>query len=197
MPYEGHEYECFSVHLHRFCYSDYMAVPGFRNTASHGGPIRPGIAVRVTYVGASILRLEIAKGDMPASDQSKAAAKLAQSQWETRIQNDHVQQFVMTAFLLTGVLWTLWWNVQWKRVMRFWLRPPYRRSTENVFRIFFGLNLAGALFELVQQLRRHPLTQENALPTLTTAAIMCLVVGTGSGLVLWAAARRDRTPRGV
>jgi hypothetical protein len=51
MPYEGHEDECFSVHLHRFCYSDYVAVPGFRNTASHGGPIRPGINVRVTYLG--------------------------------------------------------------------------------------------------------------------------------------------------
>jgi len=142
MPYEGHEDECFSVHLHRFCYSDYVAVPGFRNTASHGGPIRPGIDVRVTYLGAAILRLEIAKADMPTSAQSQAAAKLAQSQWKTRMQDDPVQQRMMTASLLAAVCWTLWWNVQWKRIMRLWLRPPYRRSTEYFFRIFFGLNLA-------------------------------------------------------
>jgi hypothetical protein len=143
------------------------------------------------------LRLEIAKADMPTSAQSKADAELAQSQWKIRMQDDPVQQRMMTAFLLTVVCWTLWWNVQWKRVMRLWLRPPYRRSTEYFFRIFFGLNLVGALFQSLQQLRRHPLTQENTLPTLTAAAIMCLVVGSMSGLALWTASRRDRKPRGT
>jgi hypothetical protein len=43
MPYEGHQEECFSVQDRRFCYSDYVVAPGFRNTASHGGPIRSGL----------------------------------------------------------------------------------------------------------------------------------------------------------
>src|SRR5271168_4769386 len=37
MPYEGHQMECFSVQDKRFCYSDYVIAPGFRNTTSHGG----------------------------------------------------------------------------------------------------------------------------------------------------------------
>jgi len=65
MPYEGHKTECFSVQDKRFCYSDYLIAPGFRNTASHGGPIRSGLPVRIAYRTTgrhnTILRLEIAE----------------------------------------------------------------------------------------------------------------------------------------
>ena len=65
MPYEGHKLECFTVQKTRFCYSDYRIDPGFRKTASHGGPIRPGLRVRIAYRSAfkqnMILRIEIAK----------------------------------------------------------------------------------------------------------------------------------------
>lgn len=65
MPFEGHKPECFSVKGIRFCYSDYVIAPGFRNTASHGGPIRSGLLVRVDYINTgshnTILRLEVAK----------------------------------------------------------------------------------------------------------------------------------------
>jgi len=70
MPYEGHKPECFSVQDKRFCYSDYVISPGFRNTASHGGPIRPGLKVRIAYRTAGrhteIMRLDIAE-DQAAS----------------------------------------------------------------------------------------------------------------------------------
>ena len=49
MPYEGHEDECFSVQSARFCYSDYAISAGFNNSASHCGPIREGLPVRVSY----------------------------------------------------------------------------------------------------------------------------------------------------
>jgi hypothetical protein len=61
MPYTGHSYECFTVNTRRFCYADPMGTPGFNNTRSHGGPIRPGLHVRVSYVGNVILKLEIAE----------------------------------------------------------------------------------------------------------------------------------------
>jgi hypothetical protein len=65
MPYEGHKMECFSVQGERFCYSDYFIAPGFRNTASHGGPIRPGLKVRIDYKSIAkrnaILRIDIAR----------------------------------------------------------------------------------------------------------------------------------------
>ena len=60
MPYEGHDNECFSVQAHRFCYSDYVVAPGFHNAASHGGPMRSGLRVRIAYSGPTIFRIEIA-----------------------------------------------------------------------------------------------------------------------------------------
>jgi hypothetical protein len=61
MPYTGHSEESFTVEGHRFSYSDYIVTSGFHNTASHGGPIREGLHVRVTYSGNLILRLEVAQ----------------------------------------------------------------------------------------------------------------------------------------
>jgi hypothetical protein len=61
MPHTGHSEESFMVKGHRFSYSDYVVTPGFHNTASHGGPIREGLYVRITYSGNQILRLEVAQ----------------------------------------------------------------------------------------------------------------------------------------
>jgi len=61
MPYTGHAEESFTVNGHRFSYSDYVVTQGFNNTASHGGPIREGLYVRITYYGNLILRLEVAQ----------------------------------------------------------------------------------------------------------------------------------------
>jgi hypothetical protein len=58
--------ECFSAQGKRFCYSDFVIVPGFNNAAWHGGPIRPGLPVRVSYVGDTILKLEV-RSDMAPS----------------------------------------------------------------------------------------------------------------------------------
>lgn len=65
MPYAGHQDECFSVQSQTFCYSDYEVTAGFNNSASHDGPIRDGLPVRVSYVGNSIVRLEIASSPPP------------------------------------------------------------------------------------------------------------------------------------
>ncbi len=51
--------ECFSVQLHRFCYVDTVASPGFHRIRAYGGPINPGLPVRVTAIGNTIVRLEI------------------------------------------------------------------------------------------------------------------------------------------
>jgi hypothetical protein len=61
MPYEGHSQESFVVGGHRFSYSENIITSGFHNTASHGGPIREGLYVRVSYLGNLILRLEVAE----------------------------------------------------------------------------------------------------------------------------------------
>jgi hypothetical protein len=61
MPFTGHAMERFTVGGRRFSYSDYVLTIGFHHTASHGGPIREGRYVRVSYVGNLILRLEVAQ----------------------------------------------------------------------------------------------------------------------------------------
>lgn len=61
MPYKGHAVESFTVSGKRFEYSDYMASPGFRQTASHGGPIREDLNVRVFFLDSLIARLDVAK----------------------------------------------------------------------------------------------------------------------------------------
>jgi hypothetical protein len=61
MPASGHAMERFCVKDACFEYSDYVITAGFNNTASHGGPIKEGLPVRVTYVDNTIVRLEVLK----------------------------------------------------------------------------------------------------------------------------------------
>jgi hypothetical protein len=179
MPYEGHDDECFSVSGRRFCYSDYMETPGFHNASSHGGPIHAGLQLRVSYSFGSILKLEVPR------DQALSHAQLAQ---QAKMQGDPVEQRVSLGFQFTAVCWTLWWNLQWRRAMRYWLRPPNRPITQHAFRVFFGLCFFGALWDFAQQLRNHPLTAQNAGPTVATAVIISFVVALG----VWWTERRDR-----
>jgi len=60
MPYSGHQNETFSVNGVQFSYSDYVIVPCFNNTSSHGGPIREGLRVRIAYSDDCILKLDVA-----------------------------------------------------------------------------------------------------------------------------------------
>ncbi len=59
--YGGHSSERFTVNGKRFSYSDIDVTSGFHNTATHGGPIREGLYVRINYSGNLILRLEVAQ----------------------------------------------------------------------------------------------------------------------------------------
>jgi hypothetical protein len=192
MPYEGHQEECFSVQDKQFCYSDYVIAPGFRNTASHGGPIRSGLPVRIAFSGGSILRLEIPKDRMLNPSEITATTNSAQQAWQTRMNSDPIERRMTIAFLFTAICWTLWWNLQWKRVMRFWVRPPNRLWVQYTFRTFFALNLLGAIWQLAIELHAHPLAKQEVVPTIEIAAVMCVVVTIMSALVLWTAQRRYR-----
>jgi hypothetical protein len=59
-PYTGHEDESFCVMDKCFSYSDYVITGGFNKTRSHGGPIHNGLLVRISYVGSTIVKIEIA-----------------------------------------------------------------------------------------------------------------------------------------
>jgi hypothetical protein len=64
MPYQGHATESFTINGIPFHYSDYIVTSGFNNTASHGGPIRAGLYVRIWYSGNDILKLQIPKNEV-------------------------------------------------------------------------------------------------------------------------------------
>jgi hypothetical protein len=60
MPYNGHALESFTVNGVKFSYTDWnFPKSGFKNTSSHGGPIREGLPVRIGYIGNTIVKLEI------------------------------------------------------------------------------------------------------------------------------------------
>jgi hypothetical protein len=61
MPWGGHKEESFLVNGLKFSYSNFEPSVGFNNSASHGGPIRDGLNVRIHYLDGKILRLELAK----------------------------------------------------------------------------------------------------------------------------------------
>lgn len=61
MPFAGHATEHFDVAGHRFEYSDFVVTNGFNTAASHGGPIRAGILVRIGYVDSTIVHLQVAR----------------------------------------------------------------------------------------------------------------------------------------
>jgi len=60
MPADGHENERILVNGKAFSYSDFdESTPGFNNTLSHGGPIHADSAVRIHYVGNTIVKLAV------------------------------------------------------------------------------------------------------------------------------------------
>ncbi len=192
MPYEGYQDECFSVQDKRFCYSDYMVTPGFHNATSHGGPIRSGLPVRIAYIGNMIVRLDIPKDQVLTPALSAAARQQGEKQWQARTENDPIEQRMSTAFAFVAVCLTLWWNIQWRRVMQFWLRPPNRIAVQYAFRIFFAISLINAVRGLVQQLRAHPLTRATTIPTLEVTAAMGAAVFVVFGFGLWSIERARR-----
>ena len=67
MPPGGHAFESFDVEGVHFFYSDYVPSQGFNNSSTRGGPIHPGVYVRIHYrlggygrdYGPVILKLEV------------------------------------------------------------------------------------------------------------------------------------------
>lgn len=74
MPKGGRPHERFAVEGVTFTYSDYNVVPGFNNAKSHGGPIDDGIYVRVSYVGNSILKLEVEPNAMIGKEANRSVS---------------------------------------------------------------------------------------------------------------------------
>lgn len=155
MPYEGHKDECFSVNSQTFCYSDYDVSSGFNNSASHGGPIRDGLAVRVSYVGNTIVRLEVRNDNLPSAAERTASAEVAKQAWQQREQQDPFLNQMNLGFAIAAVFMAGWWNIQPQRFMRFWMKPPYKPLIAKLCKLFFAANLIGAIWYTAGLLIRY------------------------------------------
>lgn len=58
--HDGHGFESFVVAGRRFYYSDFLTTGGYNTPASQGGLIREGLRVRITHVGNTIAKLDVA-----------------------------------------------------------------------------------------------------------------------------------------
>lgn len=158
MPYSGHAEECFRVENERFCYSDYVIDPGFRQTASHGGPIREGLPVRITYYQGRILRLEIRADSVPSMHERQAYAKKEETGWRDWQSTDPEVDHMNLGFAFAVFVISLCWNLDWRHYIRYWIRrqPPYNRYLELGFRAFFAACFLGASVKIIQQISERP-----------------------------------------
>jgi hypothetical protein len=189
MPYEGHKDECFTVNEQRFCYSDYGVSSGFSNSASHGGPIREGLPVRVSYVGNTILRLEVRADSLTSYAERTSLANAAEKDWQTRKERDPSLDRMNLGFMIAALFVTGWWNVQPHRFMRFWLKPPYKNITEKLFRVFFAANLLGAIWGLAETIGRRQRAISDYGKGLAIGAAWILVIWIMVHTVEWIARR--------
>ena len=192
MPYEGHQDECFSVQSETFCYSDYGVTAGFSNAASHGGPILEGLPVRVSYIGNTIVRLEVRSDALPSASERAASARAAQDDWQRRQEKDPVLDRLTLGFAMAAVFLTAWWNLQPVRFMRLWVKPPHKPLTVLVFRLFFGANLIGAVWYLVAQVTRHQRSMSQFRAAAEIAAAWIAVMWVMVTVMFWLAHRRDQ-----
>lgn len=192
MPYEGHQSECFSVQSETFCYSDYVVSAGFNNSASHGGPIRDGVPIRVSYIGNTIVRLEIRNDALPRASQRVKFEEAAKSDWQQRQERDPLLDRTNLGFAVATLFMVTWWNLQPQRFMRFWLKPPYRSRTVLLFRVFFAMNLVGAIWYLIGQMNHHQRPMSEYRAAAEIGAAMIAVIWVMVTTMLWLARRHDQ-----
>jgi len=113
MPFGGHANEHFCVETTCFHYSDYLHMGGFNNTSSHGGPIREGLPVRITYVedsgdtGNLIVKLEIGTDGAPSEPgpDAERAKAIAERAYLDATEHE-VTQYRIQSFGRDGSKWT-------------------------------------------------------------------------------------------
>jgi hypothetical protein len=193
MPYEGHQDECFSVQSETFCYSDYALTAGFNNSASHGGPVREGLPVRISYVGRTIVRLEVRGDAVPNATQRAMILEVAKSDWQLRQERDPVLDRMTLGFALAAFFMTAWGSLQPRRFMRFWLKPPYQPRTVTLFRLFFAATLIGAIWRVIGQVNLHQRTMSEYWAAAEIAAAWIAVMWVMVTVTLWLARRHDQT----
>lgn len=156
MPYEGHQDECFWVKNQKFCYSDYIVQPGFHRSASHGGPIREGLPVRIAYHEGQILRLDVRADSLTPEAVRAANSRAEQAEWQERAKSEPNVDRMLLGFSLAAVVVSFLWNLDRRHYVQYWIRrdPPYSALLELGFRAFFLVCFLGAVVRLINEKHR-------------------------------------------
>ena len=107
------------------------------------------------------------------------------------------EDVMRTGFLAAGFAWTLWWNIDWRRFIKFYepivpKAAPYRRWVEIGLRIFFALCSLGAGGDLWQQLFHGTRPDGYYRQVLVVAAIWSAVIFAMVHAVEWLNSMRKR-----
>jgi hypothetical protein len=99
-------------------------------------------------------------------------------------------------FLMAGFAWTLWWNIDWQRFIKFYgiSGPPYRRWIEVAFRGFFALCSLGTGRELLRQLLVRPRPAQFYRNAVLIAAAWFIVIVIMVKAGEWLSNRRKKVP---
>ena len=202
MPYEGHQNECFRVKKERFCYSDYAVSPAFNQSASHGGPIRAGLPVRIAYYEddnfqAYILRLEIRADSLPSGTERVAYSKNEEEKWHLWANSNPLLDRFQLGFSFAAVLISLCWNLDWKHYVRYWIwrGPPYTRLAELGFRAFFLACLVGSTINVVRMVLEKQRTAADFEEGALYGLILIGIIGVYDLVIRWRLRGKNESSR--
>ncbi len=117
---------CFWVGPERFCVSPGVAV-------------QDGQVVRISQVGPTPLRLQVAEGSIMPTGVA------AERERQLRLEEEPNRQRMYRAALIVGVEMNLLVSVYWRRALRIWIRAPQARWVVWLFRGFWGWSVSPAV----------------------------------------------------
>ncbi|MEO8657842.1 MAG: hypothetical protein ABI693_05195 [Bryobacteraceae bacterium] len=136
--------------------------------------------------------MEIRSDALPSAVQRNEVAVATEKAWRQRQENDPVLDRMTLGFAIAIVLLTAWWNLQPIRVMRFWLKPPYKPLTFILFRLFFAANLVGAISHLVAAVNQHQRPTSEYVLIAGIAAALIAAIWVMATVVLRLGRRQDQ-----
>ena len=116
---------------------------------------------------------------------------IAQREGTERTARDPNLDKLMLGFGFAVVLGTLWWNLDYLRFMKFWVKPPYKRLTVIIFRVLFGLWFLSAASWFVEKLLRTSRPPRAYAEALGVGLAWCFAIWAMVNIVEWMNRKRQ------
>jgi hypothetical protein len=98
---------------------------------------------------------------------------------------------MMLGFGFATVLWTLWWNLDYSRFMKFWVKLPNKRLTVIIFRVLFALWFLSAVQWFVGNLLRTSRPPHAYAEALGVGLAWCFAIWAMVNIVEWMNRKRQ------